>query len=146
MDDQPVASSNPARSHPDQRHRQHAGPQRPHRINGRFSDSELQEIKTAAAWSGLTPAGFCAEAALAAARGGAATGPGSRHETLRELLRQLFASRTAVNRFGTNVNQVAAAYNSTGEMPSHADAAIALCGRAVDRLDEIAALIRAALR
>jgi hypothetical protein len=146
VDDQPVAAPSAAQPHPDQRHRQHAGPRRPHRINGRFSDSELHEIQTAATWSGLTPAGFCAEAALVAARGGTATGPGSAHETLRELLRQLFASRTAVNRFGTNVNQVAAAYNSTGELPGHTNATIALCGRAVDRLDEVVALIRAALR
>jgi hypothetical protein len=146
VDDQSVTPVRVPRSHPDQRHRQHAGPRRPHRINGRFSDSEFHEIQTAATWSGLTPAGFCAEAALAAARGGIATGPGSAHETLRELLRQLFAARTAVNRFGTNVNQVAAAYNSTGETPSHSDIAIALCGRAVGRLDEVVTIIRAALR
>lgn len=146
VDDQSVTSPGPGRSHPDQRHRKHAGPRRPHRINGRYSDSELREIQAAAAWSGLTPAGFCAEAALAAARGAAAAGPGSANETLRGLLRQLFAARTAVNRFGTNLNQVAAAYNSTGDLPVHADTAIALCGRAVGRVDEVVALIRAALR
>jgi hypothetical protein len=115
-------------------------------VNGRYSDSELREIQAAADWSGLTLAGFCAEAALAAARGATATGPGSANETLRALLLQLFAARTAVNRFGTNVNQVATACNSAGEVPVHANAVIALCGRAVDRLDEVVALIRTALR
>jgi hypothetical protein len=141
-----VGAPSTRRSHPDQRHRQHAGPRRPHRVNGRYSDSELREIQSAAAWSGLTVAGFCAEAALAAARGATAAGPGSDYETLRALLRQLFAARTAVNRFGANVNQVAAAYHATGEVPGHADAAIALCGRAVGRLDEVVTLVRAALR
>jgi hypothetical protein len=38
-------------------------------------------------------------------------------EALARVQRQLFAARTAVVRFGTNVNQAVTALNTTGEAP-----------------------------
>ena len=50
--------------------------------------------------------------------------------------RQLFEARTAVNRFGNNVNQAVAALHATGQPPIEALAhAVALCTRAVRNLD-----------
>jgi hypothetical protein len=57
-------------------------------------------------------------------------------EALARLQRQLFEARTAVNRFGNNVNQAVAALHSTGHPPMEALAhAVALCARAVRNLD-----------
>ena len=67
----------------------------------RYSEEELGDVAAAAARSGLTPAGFAAEAALAAARG---TSPPA-CEPWRDALLEVMAARTQVRRFGTNVNQ-----------------------------------------
>jgi hypothetical protein len=90
---------------------------------------------------------FCAEAALAAARGtGQVLHEAQEREGLARLQRQLFAARTAVNRFGTNVNQAVAKLNSTGEAPPELVAAVALTGRSVARLDELIAVMDRRLR
>jgi hypothetical protein len=65
---------------------------------------------------------------------------------LRELQRELFAARRAVNMFGSNVNQAAAAANATGELPGWAVEAVQLCAHAVVRLDQVTALIDRRLR
>jgi hypothetical protein len=55
---------------------------------------------------------------------------------LARLQRQLFEARTAVNRFGSLVNQAVAALHSTGRAPMDALAhAVALCARAVRNVD-----------
>lgn len=64
----------------------------------------------------------------------------------RELQRELFAARRAVNMFGSNVNQVAAAGHSTGQLPVWAADALRLCTAAVARLDEVAERIHRMLR
>jgi hypothetical protein len=81
--------------------------------------------------------GFCAEAALTSARGMSMSyGAAQDREALARLQRQLFEARTAVNRFGNNVNQTVAALHSTGQAPVEALAhAVALCTRAVRSLD-----------
>ena len=108
------------------------------RLNVRFSTQERAEIDVAAAAIGMTPTGFAAEAALLAARGTPMTldATAARHEMFARLQRQLFEARTAVNRFGNNVNQAVAALHSTGQPPIEALAhATALCTRAVRNLD-----------
>lgn len=133
-----------ATDRPRDRRRRSAG--RPNRLTPRFTDDELSEIAAAAAREGRTITGFCADAALAAARGATTGGPGSEREALRQLQLEMFAARTAVNKYGTNVNQVAAAFNATGELPEYAAAAILLCRRAVERLDAVTASVRRRLR
>ncbi|MBC8092630.1 MAG: hypothetical protein H7Y15_11970 [Pseudonocardia sp.] len=122
------------------RDRLHIAPGRGVRVNLRLSEAERVQVAEAALAAGLTVSGFCAVAALAAARG--EPGPGSEREALRALMVELFGARSAVNRFGSNVNQVAVAVNASGEPPPYARVAVELCGRAVGRLDEVVARVR----
>ena len=126
------------------RHRAHTRPGRPHALLVRLSDEEKQLIAAAAQAAGLTPTGYAAKAAVeAASLGQAPTGtPGD----LRELQHELFAARRAVNMFGSNVNQAAAAANSTGAVPDWTSDAVRLCAAAVARLDEVAERIHRRLR
>ena len=110
-------------------------PGRGRQVKLRYSEEELGDVTAAAARSGLTPAGFAAEAALAAARG--TTPPAA--EPWREALLEVMAARTQVRRLGTNVNQAVRALHGTGEAPEWLDRAVALTARAVERLDGAAA-------
>lgn len=100
-------------------------------------------VDGAATRARLTPSGFAAKAAVAVASGADAPGNGG---DLRELQRELFAARRAINMFGSNVNQIAAAWNSTGELPEWAGEAVRMCVQAVDRLDQVTARIHRRLR
>ena len=129
------------------RWRPHASQGRVHRLTPRFSAEELEEVKQAAASIGMTATGFCADSALAAARGvPVALATEQEREALARLLRELFAARTAVVRFGTNVNQAVAALNRTGEAPDSLDRAVRLCARSVQALDEVTAEVARRLR
>jgi uncharacterized protein (DUF1778 family) len=133
------------RDAPVTRHRTHLMPGRPHRLSLRLSDEEQQLVADAAVAVRLTPAGFAAKAAVAAAAHQIAPAAGLA-ETLRDLQRELFAARRAINMYGSNVNQAAAAYNSTNELPVWITDAVALCRAAVGRLDEVTGLIDRRLR
>src|SRR5687768_15471461 len=81
--------------------RRHRFPGRRQRINLRLDADEQQTVADAAGRAGLTPTGFCADAALAAARGSAApgtpvVGTGMTRTELATLQRDLFAARTAL--------------------------------------------------
>ena len=73
----------------------------------RLGVREHELLAAAAQRAGLTVAGYCASASLAAARGGEA--PGS---PVRVALAELLAARSAVARVGANVNQIARASNA----------------------------------
>jgi hypothetical protein len=62
------------------------------------------------------------------------------------LQRQLFEARTAVNRFGLNVNQAVTALHATGQHEPALSRAVALCARAVQRLDAVVNEIDGRLR
>jgi hypothetical protein len=124
-----------ARSRGPGRDREHRLPGRCRQLKVRYSDEELAHVVAAAMRSGLTPSGFTAEAALAAARG---TRPPD-CEPWREALTEVMAARAQVRRFGTNVNQAVRALHGSGEAPEWLDRAVALASRAVDRLDVAAA-------
>ncbi|GGM86397.1 hypothetical protein ACFFX1_34140 [Dactylosporangium sucinum] len=131
--------------------RRHQFPGRQRRVNLRFDEEEHRDVVGAADRAGLTPAGFCATAALAAARGTTPPGgrvPGTavtRHE-LAELQRELFAARTAIIRTGTNLNQALAALNATGEAPVWLGLAVARCERSLGQLDLLVADVDRRLR
>jgi hypothetical protein len=108
----------------------------------RYDESELARIAHAARRAGLTPSGYAAAAALAAADG---REPPAADE-LREALAELMAARTQVRRFGVNVNQAVKALNATGQAPEWLDRAVLLADRAVQRLDEAADLCAQGLR
>lgn len=126
------------------RHRAHQRPARPHAVLLRLSDDEKGAIDAAAAAASLTPTGYAARAAVAAAIAGEA--PGGAMGDLRGLQHELFAARRAVVMFGNNVNQAAAAFNATGQPPDWTTDAVRLCAAAVTRLDEVIALIDRRLR
>jgi hypothetical protein len=117
-------------------------PGRSRQVKLRYSEDELADVAAAASRSGLTPAGFAAEAALAAARG---TSPPA-SEPWREALLEVIAARTQVRRFGSNVNQAVRALHGTGEAPDWLDRAVAVTARAVERLDGAAADLSRRLR
>src|SRR5881394_3622751 len=98
------------------RHREHQTPGRPHRLSVRLSDAEWQALQTAACDAGLTPAGYAGKAVAASATGELAPAEGLA-EVLKESQREMFAARRTLNLLASNVNQAAAAYNSTGQLP-----------------------------
>lgn len=126
------------------RHRAHDRPARPHAVLLRLSDDEKAAIDAAAAAAQLTPTGYAAKAAVAAAS--ARQAPGGVTGDLRDLQHELFAARRAVAMFGNNVNQAAAAFNATGRLPDWTAEAVRLCAAAVARLDAVITLIDRRLR
>lgn len=122
--------------------RAHERPGRGRALFLRVSEAEREDIAAAAAKAGLTPSGYAAEAALAAARGSEPPRP----EPWREALTEVMAARAQVRRFGGNVNQAVRALNATGEPPEWLDRAVALAGRAVSDLDDAATELARRLR
>ena len=105
-----------------------------------YGEDEWAAITWAAARAGLRPSGYVAAAALASAQGAAS--PTSNSE-LRELLTELTQSRAAVRRYGTNLNQIAAAMHSgVSDPPVWLAAAVAGAERATARIDEAASVLR----
>jgi hypothetical protein len=109
------------------------------RLTPRFSAPERAEVEAAAGAIGMSVNGFCAEAVLSVARKVPVSHASAvQREALARLQRQLFEARTAVNRFGSNVNQAVAALHATGQSPIKAlTHATGLCARAVHHLDSL---------
>jgi hypothetical protein len=131
--------------------RRHRFPGRQHRINVRLDSEEYRDIAAAAARAGLTSTGFCADAALAAARHATPSDllvavAGVSRVELASLQRDLFAARTAVVRTGTNLNQAATILNSTGVPPVWLAHVVHRCDRSLGRLDVVVADIDRRLR
>ena len=119
------------------RDRNHHRPGRPRQIKVRYTHEEYATIASAARDTGLTPTGYVAETALAAATNT------QTHSTApwRTALLELMEARTQVRRIGTNINQATAAINATGEPPVWLRTALAITGRAVAHLDEAATAV-----
>ena len=119
------------------RDRNHLRPRRPRQIKVRYTHDEYAAIAGAARDAGLTPTGYVAETALAAANNTQtpSTAP------WRTALLELIEARTQVRRIGTNINQAAAAINATGEPPLWLQHALAMTNRAVTHLDEAATAV-----
>lgn len=141
----PVAAT---QSPPDDgRHRTHLFPGRTFRLTLRFSEREIASLREAAAAAGITPTGFCAEAAVAAALHVPPSDNGRRDRVaLARLQRELFDAIVAVDRVGRNLNQAVAQLNASGVVPSWLERAVAACRRSVERLDDIGVEIDRALR
>jgi len=108
---------------------------RDRQVKFRTTTEEYALLAEAARSAGLTPSGYAAEAALAAAQGVRAPSL----MPVREALVELMAARTQVRRFAVNVNQAVKALNATGEAPEWLATAVAITDRAVERLDAAAA-------
>lgn len=118
-------------------YRPHVRSGRQRQIRLRYSQQEYGAVTQAAHAAGLTPTGYVAEAALAAAMG--AEPP--THEPWREAVTELMNARTQVRRIGLNVNQAARVLNTTGEQPVRLEQALAMTERAVTRLDDAATVV-----
>jgi hypothetical protein len=143
------------------RYRPHEFPARPCRIAPSFTAEEYEAIAKAAARVGLTPTGFCAQSAIAAASpppphtGPAATGDGAhaggnrsgpagrdeRREALASAQAELAETRIAVVRIGTNLNQAVRILNTTGEAPVWLRHVAEICARALRGVDEAASRV-----
>jgi hypothetical protein len=125
------------------RDRRHAFPGRRRRIAPTFTEDEYAAVVVAARGLGLTPSGFCAMAALAAAGSGMAIGTGAagQREALAAVQAELAELRTSIVRVGTNLNQAVAALNSTGEAPVWLRHAVDRCARVLALVDDAASAV-----
>jgi len=108
------------------RHRLHRTPARGHAMKVLYGDDEWDLVVRAAQMMGLRPSSYVASAALSAAQLAVhppeEEGTGRRRWAAapaadRELLLELMQARSAVNRYGVNVNQAVAALHSVGNAP-----------------------------
>jgi len=112
---------------------------RPNRFPGRrnalkvlYDDVEVASVRAAAQLAGLTPPGFVAAAGLTSA--GSGVPPASSAD--RALLAELLQGRTALRRYGVNLNQAVTALNSGVGAPVWLLQAVSGCARASERIDE----------
>ncbi len=126
------------------RHRAHQRPGRPHRLTVRLSTAEHDLVRKAASAVGLTPAGFAGKSAVAAATHQVTPEAGP-VDVLRELQRELFAARRAVNLLAATVDRADVGLAIAG-LPVRPGEAVALCRAVVARLDEVTARIDGQLR
>ncbi len=119
------------------RHRRHRFPGRTESVRARYNRDELSVVAAAAARAGMTASGYVAATALAVASN--SRPPDASGD--RELLAELLQARLAVRRYAVNVNQGIAAVHSGAGAPVWLQQAAAGCDRAVDRLDELTALL-----
>lgn len=120
-------------------YRPHTKPGRPRQVRLRYTDEEYAAVERAAYAAGLTPTGYVAEAALAAA---ASVEP-PRFTPWRSTLVELMDARNQVRRIGVNINQVARALNATGEPPTWIEHALEMTSRSLRRVDDAAATVSA---
>lgn len=116
-----------------QRPRQPREKKRLHQPNARFNDEEFALIKSAAAQSNLSVAGFLARSALRAARDVDRTAAEIADD--REVITALFDSRRRLGWAGSNLNQAVKALNSGAAAPQ-LETTIAAVHAAADRVHE----------
>ena len=131
--------------------RRHLFPGRTKQVFVRLSPTEYDHIATAAARVDLTPTGYVAETALAAATGTAPSNgqmdtSGATRAELARLQRELFAVRTAVTRIGTNLNQAVAALHTIGRPTDRLRSAATRCQEVLEAVDAAVAAIDGRLR
>jgi hypothetical protein len=124
------------------RDRTHLTPGRPRAVLLRYTDDEYAEVADAACCAGLTPSGYAAEAALAAASG--QESPTLRPE--RAALAELVRARGQVRKLGSNVNQAVRQLNAIGEAPAWLEQAVTAAMRAVAELEAAATAMTTATR
>jgi hypothetical protein len=132
------------------RDRRHQSPRRRRTVAAAFTDAEYAALAAAARRVGLTPTGFCAQAALASAESPAngtlpPIGADPRMEALAQTQVELAALRTAVVRVGTNLNQAVAAMQAKGEAPVWLRHVVEQCGRALAAIDDTASQLHGRL-
>lgn len=124
------------------RDRTHRFPGRRNALKVLYDDVEVASVRSAALLAGLTATGYVAAAGLTLA--GTGTAPSSSAD--RAMLAELLQARTALGRFGVNVNQAVAALNSGAGAPVWLLAAVSGCVRSSDRIDDVTVELARRLR
>lgn len=114
------------------RERAHRFPGRRHALKVLYDDVEVASVRAAAQLAGLTPTGFVAAAGLSVAGSGVAPASSADRAVLAELLQ----ARTALGRYGVNLNQAVAALHSGAGAPVWLLQAVSGCARASERMDQ----------
>jgi hypothetical protein len=127
------------------RHRRHQFPGRSRAIKVLYDEQEYAGVQQAATAVGLTTTGFVAAAGLQLADPAAPARHGGQ-DLDRAVLTELLAARTALRRYGVNVNQAVAALNSGVGAPIWLQQAVAGCDRAVGGVDDVTLLLARRLR
>lgn len=113
------------------RDRAHRFPGRRNALKVLYDDVEVASVRAAAQLAGLTPTGYVAAAGLTLS--GAGVSPATSAD--RALLAELLQGRTALGRYGVNLNQAVAAVNSGAGAPVWLLQAVSGCARASERMD-----------
>lgn len=114
------------------RDRAHRFPGRRNALKVLYDDVEVASVRAAAQLAGLTPTGFVAAAGLTLS--GSGVPPATSAD--RALLAELLQGRTALGRYGVNLNQAVAALNSGVGAPVWLLQAVSGCARASERMDQ----------
>jgi len=114
-------------------HRGHRFPGRRNAIKVLYDDPEAAAVRAAAQLAGLTASGYVAAAGLHLA----GTGPAPVQGAERAVLAELLAARSALRRYGVNLNQAVAALNSGAGAPVWLHQAVHGCAAAAGRIDEV---------
>ncbi|WP_078856242.1 plasmid mobilization relaxosome protein MobC [Streptomyces sp. NRRL F-5065] len=124
-----MSTDEPPRTH----RRARKAQRRTHRVNLAYDDVEYGTVQVAATLAGLRVAAYAARAALAVAKEEVRPLPADEKERMRTFV----DARIAVDRIGTNVNQIAKVLNSQGdETAERINAVLARAEQAIMRLDE----------
>lgn len=113
------------------RYRGHVDAPRSCQVRLRFTPAELEAVTAAADRAQLTPSGYAAETAVAAALRLAAPSPTPWDDGLTELA----LTRSQLRRIGANLNQAARILNVDGVAPIWLERACWIVQRSVSRLD-----------
>ncbi|MGI8632815.1 MAG: hypothetical protein ACR2NA_09780 [Solirubrobacterales bacterium] len=119
------------------RDRAHRFPGRRNALKVLYDDVEVASVRAAAQLAGLTPTGYVAAAGLTLS--GAGVTPATSAD--RALLAELLQGRTALGRYGVNLNQAVAALNSGAAAPVWLLQAVSGCARASERMDRASVVL-----
>lgn len=114
-------------------------------MNCQFTDDELAVVVAASARAGMSKGAWLSQVAVTQGRVSAQpalVGPG---EWMREFMvgtAELMEQRRILRNVGGLLNQVAATGNSTGELPREVEDVIALVGRVVRNVEDVALRVR----
>ena len=119
------------------RDRRHLFPGRHRAVNARFTEDEYAELTAAADLAGLTPTGFCAQAALDAARDLHTATELVEHQALGDLQAELFQARVALNHLRAKLSRT----QDPAATPDHLATTIDDAARSLTWLDDVVSLI-----
>jgi hypothetical protein len=116
---------------------------RTHRVEFTLTDEEYAAMTAAARRAGLARGAYAAKTLMAAA--GQDSGAGD-PELYRQALTELMRAAGLVRRIATNLNQAAATLTATGQPTGDLPAYAAWTTGRADNIDEVADVVRQALR